>query len=233
MKTQFYTIFILLMLAGAVEAQEIKGIAGFIQSGYMNAPNAAKAFSEIYPDNTAGFANNYWLIGATAYYRNNNNMFMGDLQFGLQKVYSFNDKHAGAVYEAVLGKYGRIIKEEKNFWIYPSAGVGASVIALTSYDKINGERENMRTQTLVSPTFDIGMNADFLLSKLEWNKNYYLGWISGVKAGYRVSVKSKRWKKDEDEFYKDAFNKIYEMPSYTNSAFYVTLSFGMGSFDKK
>jgi hypothetical protein len=233
MKKNFYTLLISSIFIASISAQKIEGIAGFIQSGYMNAPNAAKAFSQVYPDNTAGFANNYWLIGATAYHRNNSNMFMGDLQFGLQKVYSFNDKHAGAVYEAVLGKYGRIIKEEKSFWLYPSAGAGASIIALTSYDKIDGERENVKTQSLVSPAFDMGMNADFLLSKLKWNENYYLGWIVGLKAGYRASIKSKRWKKDKDEFYKDAFNKIYEMPSYANNAFYVTLSFGMGSFDKK
>ncbi len=233
MKKIIYTLLITSIFISGINAQKIEGIAGFIQSGYMNAPNAAKAFSQAYPDNTVGFANNYWLVGATAYYRNNSSVFMGDLQFGLQKVYSFSDKHAGAVYEEVLGKYGRIIKEGKNFWVYPSAGVGASLISLTSYDKIAGERENMKTQTLVSPTFDMGMNADFLLSKLRWNKNYYIGWISGIKAGYRFSVKSKKWKKDEDEFYKDAFNKIYEMPSYTNNAFYVTLSFGMGSFDKK
>jgi hypothetical protein len=199
----------------------------------MNAPNAAKAFSQVYPDNATGFANNYLLAGATAYYRNNGNMFMGDLQFGLQKVYSFNDKHAGTVYEAILGKYGRIIREGKNYWFYPSIGAGASVIALTSYDNVNGRRENIKTQTLVSPTCDIGVNSDFLLSKLKWKENYYIGWISGIKAGYRFSVKSKRWKQEEDKFYKDAFNKIYETPSYTNNAFYVTLSFGMGSFDKK
>lgn len=214
-------------------AQKIEGIAGFIQSGYMNAPNAANVFSQIYPDNAAGFANNYWLVGTDAYYRHKSNVFMGDLQFGLQKVYSFNDKHAGAVYEAVIGKYGRIIKEEKNFWLYPSAGAGVSVIALTSYEDISGERKNMETLTLTSPSFDIGMNADFLLSKLKWNENYYLGWISGIKAGYRFSAKSKKWKRDEDEFYKGAFNKLYEISSYTDNVVYLSLSFGIGSFDKK
>jgi hypothetical protein len=86
----------------------------------------------------------------------------------------------------------------------------------------------MKTQTLVSPTFDAGMNIDFLLSKLRWNENYYLGWIAGFKAGYRFSIKSNNWKNDDNNFY-----KINQMPSYTNNAFYLTLSFGGGSFDKK
>jgi hypothetical protein len=229
MKTQFYTIFILLMLAGAVEAQEIKGIAGFIQSGYMNAPNAAKAFNQVFPQNSSGFANNYFLIGAEGFYRKNKNVFMGDWQFGLQKVYSFNNEYAGAVYEAVTGKYGRVIAEKKNVWIYPSAGAGVSVISLTSYKKINDRRENVNTQTLVSPGFDISMNTDFLLSKLTWKENYYTGWMLGIKAGYRVSLKSNNWKNDNNS----DFYKISKVPSYANNAFYVALSFGIGSFEKK
>lgn len=227
MKAKLYTIFLMLMLAGAVKAQKIQGIAGFIQSGYLNVPNA-KVFNQGYPGNTSGFANNYFLIGAEAFYRQKKNVFMGDWQFGLQKVYSFNNQHAGALYEAVMGKYGRLIAEKENVWIYPSAGMGVSVAALTSYDEIDGQKKNIKTKTLVSPTFDIGINADFLLSKLKWKENYYLGWISGIKAGYRVSVKSNKWHSDDNTFY-----KINEMPSYTNNAFYIMLSFGGGSFDKK
>lgn len=72
------------------------------------------------------------------------------------------------------------------------------------------------------------MNTDFLLSKLKWDENYYLGWIRGVKAGYRFSLKNNNWKIDDDNFY-----KINEMPSYTNNAFYIVFTFGGGSFDKK
>jgi len=228
MKRNIYLFAIAFMCSGIINAQKIQGIAGFIQSGYMNAPNAAKAFYQVYPDNPSGFANNYFLIGAEGFYRQGDNVFMANLQFGVQKVYSFNDEHAGAVYEAVLGKYGRIIAEEKNFWLYPSVGTGVSVISLTGYTTTDGIRENMKTQTLVAPVFDIGMNSDFLLSKLRWKENYYLGWISGIKAGYRISIKSNNWSNTESSFY-----KIHEMPSYANNSFYVTLSFGMGSFDKK
>jgi len=227
MKKNFYAIAMLLF-TNIVHAQKIEGLAGFIQSGYLNASNAAKTFSQVYPFNTAAFANNYFLIGAEAFYWEKNNVFVGDWQFGLQKIYSLNNVHAGSSYEAVLAKYGRIVKERKNFWLYPSAGAGASIISLTSYTKNNGVRENVKTETLVSPAFDFGMNANFLMSKLKWNEKYYLGWIMGIKAGYRISVKSNRWQNDDDNFYK----KI-EIPSYANNAFYVTLSFGGGSFDKK
>jgi hypothetical protein len=233
MKKNFYIVVLLAMMTSITHAQKIEGIAGFIQTGYMNAPNAAKAFNQVFPQNNSGFANNYFLIGAEAFYRQKNNVFMGEWQFGLQKVYSFNNQHAGALYEAVMGKYGRLVAEKENVWIYPSAGMGVSVAALTSYDEIDGQKKNMKTKTLVSPTFDMGMNADFLLSKLRWKENYYLGWISGIKAGYRFSIRSKKWKTDKDEFYKDGFQKLYETPSYANNAFYVMLSFGMGSFDKK
>jgi hypothetical protein len=167
MKNKFYSVFIMLMIASiiSVEAQKLEGAAGFIQSGYLNAPNA-KTLNQVYPENVSGFGNDYFLFGAEGFYRKNKNMFIGEWQFGLQKTYSFNDEHAGVVYETLLAKYARNIKDEKRIWIYPSAGAGASVIALTNYKDINGIKKNMTTNTLVSPTFDIGTNIDFLLSKL-------------------------------------------------------------------
>jgi hypothetical protein len=234
MKKNLYIVAIALILSAFADAQKIEGVAAFMKTGYMNAPNAAKIFNQVYPSGVSGFTGNYFLLGAEGYYRKNSSVFMGVWEFGLQKAYSLNDANADAVYEAVLGKYGRIITEGKNYWLYPSAGAGASVSSLTSYGKVNSRKENMRTQTLVSPTFDVGMNADFLLSKVRWNDKYYLGWIMGIKAGYRVSLKSDKWKDDYNNSYKDDnFYKINEMPAYTNNAFYVTLSVGGGSFDKK
>jgi hypothetical protein len=79
---------------------------------------------------------------------------------------------------------------------------------------------------LVSPSFDAGINADFLLSKPKWNKGYYDGWMLGIRVGCRASINSSKWKDENIE-------KPYYIPSYANNAFYVALAIGGGSFDKK
>ena len=222
-----YSVFIALLVANIIAAQKIEGVAGFIQLGYLVAPNT-KTFNQIYPSNVPGFANNYFLIGAEGFYRSGKHLIMGDWRIGFQKLYSLNEGKVGAFYQSIIGKYGQIIKEEKNIWFYPSIGAGASVASLTSFAKINGKEQNVNTQTLVSPSFDLGLNADFLLSKLRWKENYYLGWIMGVKAGYTFSAKRSKWKNNSNDSY-----KLVNAPSYTNNAFYAALSFGIGSFDKK
>jgi len=223
MKKNISLITISFIISAVACGQKIEGVAGFIQLGYLNAPYT-KVLNQVYP---AGFNDTYFSVGAEGFYRKNKNLIIGEWQFGLQKVYSFNDKHAGAVYEALLGKYGRIIKDKNSFWLYPSAGAGLSFISLTSYEDIN--KQNTATQTLVSPTFDFGMNADILLSKRKGKEDFYFGWIMGIKAGCRFAIKSDNWKDDTN----DAVNKKGEMPSYTNNAFYITLSIGGGSVNKK
>lgn len=214
------------MVAGSVKAQQTEGIAGFIQSGYLNT-HSSKFFKQVYTGNAFSFADNYFLIGAEGFYRKNQNIILAEWQLGLQKTYSFNDEHAGIVYEAVLAKYGRIIKEKKNFWFYPSAGAGTSVTSLTSHV---GNKENWKSETLRSPAFDIGLNTTFLMSKLKWDEGYYLGWVMEIRTGYRFSIKSNEWKENNNN---NDFYKINRMPSYSNSQFYITASIGGGSFDRK
>ena len=123
-------------------------------------------------------------------------------------------------------KWGRIIAENDHSWLYPSVGAGASIIQLTTYDKVSGNEENIQEKTLVSPSFDAGINADFLLSKINYKEGYYYGWMLGFRAGYRASFNSNNWQDEQ-------VVKPYDKPYYANNAFYVTITIGGGSFDRK
>lgn len=210
-----------------VTAQKMEGVAGFIQCGYMNAPNTSKAFRKVFSENNSAFSNNFFVTAAEGYYRKNKNLFIGEWTFGLQKKCKSNDLYRNIMLQIITGKYGRVINKSKKFWLYPAAGAGASVITLFNYTKDDGKKKNCVAQTLISPTLDVSMNANFLLSKPMWNDSFYLGWILGIHAGYRQSVKNNNWKTKGNTSLKSD-----DLPAYTNNSFYVTLSFGAGAYGK-
>lgn len=227
MKKNIYLLTIVLMLANFADGQKIKGLAGFIKSGYIYAPNVRKTFEDANAENNYAFTNNFWSFGAEAYYLTGNIIITGDGNIGVQKINTWNDIRSSAVYEALYGKFGWIIAKDKNYWVYPSVGAGASVMLLTNYKETNSLSEITNTKKLVSPSVDLAVNADVLLSKLHWNEKYYCGWMLGIRAGYRLSARNDNWQ-DDNNLYKSS-----EMPPYTNNAFYVTFSIGGGDFEKK
>jgi hypothetical protein len=48
----------------------------------------------------------------------------------------------------------------------------------------------------------------------------------GIRVGYRTSFRNNSWKTVE-------MKDTRKMPSYTNNAYYLTITFGGGSFDLK
>jgi hypothetical protein len=226
MKKHFTLSLLAIILLSSIYAQRIEGVAGFLKAGYMHAPSSGKIFSQVAPAGITGFDDNFYAFGGEAYYRKLKNIYTIEGTIGMQKQYSSGTNYAEPYNGAAHGKWGRIIAENDHYWLYPSVGAGASFIQLTTYDKISGNEENSQEKTLVSPSFDAGMNADFLLSKINYKEGYYYGWILGIRAGYRASVSSNNWKDEQ-------VVKPYDKPSYANSAFYVTITIGGGSFNRE
>jgi len=226
MKKLFTFLLFAFFVASSGYGQQIEGIAGFIKTGYMHAPSSGKTFKQIAPASINGFGDNYFLFGAEVYYRKWNNIYTVEGTMGVQKRYSINDTYAEPYCGAAHGKWGRIVAQNEHYWLYPAVGAGASIIQLTSYQQQDKRVSNLQEKTLVSPSFDASINADFLLSKPKWKEGYYYGWMLGIRAGYRASINSSKWR-DEDVV------KPYYMPRYANNAFYVTIAIGGGSFDKK
>lgn len=225
MKKIFIFIIFTSLLKGVIHAQKIEGVAGFMKGGYMYAPCSGNILNQITPSSKAGFRNNYFLFGAEVYYRENKNIYTVEGSMGVQKRYSYHPLYAEPYCGAAHLNWGRVIAENGHFWLYPVIGAGASVIQLTTYNKQNIRVENIKEKTLVSPSLNAGMNADFLLSKPKWKEGYYYGWMLGIRVGYRAAVNSSKWTYENEV-------KSYDKPRYANDAFYFTLAIGGGSFDK-
>jgi hypothetical protein len=226
MKKILTSIFTGLLFFVSVQAQITEGGAGFIKLGQAIAPNAENIYLQIAPDKIAGFTNYFTLIGAEVYYRERKNIITLEGSLGAQKA-----NHSASIYTepycgAVHLSLGRIVAENKKFWIYPNVGGGISFITLMTYNKTDGVAKNIEYQTLTGPSINLGINGDILLSKFHLMEKYYLGSMLGVRVGYRTAFRNNHWKTPDN---KEARN----MPFYTNNACYLTVTFGGGSFDLK
>jgi hypothetical protein len=79
---------------------------------------------------------------------------------------------------------------------------------------------------LITPSLDISINEDFLIGKVDPHEKRYGGIILGLRAGYRTSFSSNAWMDGN-------WNKLDNMPSYTNNSFYLSISVGSGGFAGK
>ena len=102
--------------------------------------------------------------------------------------------------------------------------MGILTLDLSTYDKKNDLADNLKSHLIDNYSVDLGINADFIFKKIP-NPQGVVLMISGLRAGYRLSVKNKVWR-DFDG------NKLDNMPSYAQNGFYVSLAIGYGIFIK-
>src|SRR5205085_7094592 len=109
-----------------VNAQKIRGGAGFLKLGYANSPGSATLFNKIAPENIEGFKNNFFAIGLDGYYRTGNIILGLDGYTGGQSTRSVGNLYVDAYTVANYVKFGWVLLESEEYWIYPSVGLGYS-----------------------------------------------------------------------------------------------------------
>ena len=125
-------------------------------------------------------------------------------------------------------KVGWIVNQGARYWIYPTVGFGTAALAMTTYTKTGSDAkaENRQNKYLYRPSFDIGLNADYLLSKSRSTDRRFGGLLLGLRAGYHISQESSSWRNDAND-------RLPSLPTYGNKGYYVTLAIGGGGFVKK
>ena len=220
-------VIFVLIAAGFLDASaQTKGIAVFLRGGYTYAPGAKKILAEIAPYEISGFTSNFTLLGLEGYYRTNKWIMGLEGTVGTQADYSKDQYHAQPYIGAAHFRLGSILYEGKQWWLYPSVGAGTSVTTLSVNEKLINKSGKIMNLNLYSPSFDLGINADLLTSKESRQQKKAGGLIIGFRAGYRFSPESDNWKDDKG-------NKITNLPSYRNNAFYITLIAAGGYFINK
>ena len=216
---------LLLTLATLTYSQQAEVIAGFFRIGYTHSAGTGKIMNAIAGNGITGFSDNFLLVGAEINYRYHRHVIIVEGYIGAQGDCSVENQYAEPFTGAAHLKYGRVIAYASNYWIYPAIGTGASMTALGRYQKVNGEFTVNENASLVSPSFDLSLNGNVLLTKPEYSRKRYGGFIIGCRIGYRTSPKNDHW-------YNDSGTRIQNMPSYSNRGFYLTLAVGAGGFRK-
>jgi hypothetical protein len=222
MKKIITILIIASVLLSPSSAQLTRGGAAFVKLGYARLDGSGSVFDKIAPAGVSPFSNNAAAFGAEGYYRINKLILGLDGNIGVHGVKLTDSKAAEALSGAAYARFGRIIKENKNYWLYPSIGIGTGAIALKTYARVNTGTSYEKINYLLSPSLDFGMNADFGLVRAQIDGKYnYL--ILGLRAGYRVSRSTDNW-------HGAKYDKLTITPSYGYHGFYIMASIGIGEF---
>jgi hypothetical protein len=90
-------------------------------------------------------------------------------------------------------------------------GLGSSTLGLTTYTKTGSEKKDQQNSMIFRPSFDVGINADFLLAKSRTTDQSFGGLILGLRAGYHLSSTGNDWRNDSN------WNSIPNLPNYTKT----------------
>jgi hypothetical protein len=222
-------ILCLLFIAMTININaQLKGGAGFFKTGYLFAPGSSAVVNKIISDASASITNNnYMIIGIEGYYRTGKSIISCDGYTAQQAIYSLeNNSSKEPFISSAQIKLGRIVKENKQYWLYPTMGIGATAFTLYSFREVNKSTVNDMTVTLLTPSADIGINADILIEKVDGNKKRFGGSMLAIRAGYRTSARSNNWTYSHS-------NQLLNLPYYSNNCFYLSVSIGAGGFVRK
>lgn len=224
MKKKFALSILILMLASGTNAQFVQGIAAFVKSGYYTLASAS-SLNKIAPAAYSNQSKNFFTVGAEGYYRWNKMLFGIDGNIAVQNgesAYTEGIKFSSGLASA---RFGYIISEEKDYWVYPSIAAGMAIIDMNIYDKKNDATQNLLTYINRNPSIDVGLNTDFILKKHSGTEEGFSSILAGIRAGYKFSIKNRTWR----DFYG---NRIDGMPTYNQNGFYITATIGCGAFIK-
>ncbi len=207
-------------------AQRVKGGAGFVKVGVANASGAGAVLDQIAPTGVSGFIDQFYLLGGESYYRTGNLILGLDGNVGAQTARSSGNSYGEGYTFYGHAKAGWIVNQGARYWIYPTVGAGSSTLGMTTYTKSGTTTQDRLNRLIFRPSLDVGLNADYLLSKSRTTDQRFGGLLLGLRAGYHVSSQGNDWHTDANE-------RLSNLPTYSNKGYYVTLTIGGGGFVKK
>lgn len=226
MKTKLFFLLLAMVLATAAGGQSTQGVAGNLRFGLAQLPNAANALQLLLPAGEKGFHATFYGYGAEGYYRSNSLLLALDGFLGTQNERSWNNQLARAYAGGLHARWGVILQEGKQYWIYPSFGLGGDVLALCLHTDPHQENETRLSYRVYNPVLDVGLNSDFVAARKTEELPLFGGQMIGIRAGFRFSPNQQRWLATDWE-------TTAALPPYTHRVVYLSVSVGYGVFVSK
>ena len=219
-------IFIItIILTQALPAQQSSGAACFFKAGYTSLTSSPTALNKMAPEGFGGFSKNFTVFGMEGYYRSTKAVLIFEGNISAPNSKTSGEEKTDVMFGTAYAKFGWIISEHKNNWIYPSIGAGIAETEISSYNSGTNESLSPKNKFLLNSSFDFALNADFIINKIP-DRNYYKSMLVGIRTGYQVSVKNNAWRNCEDD-------KVTNAPYYGHGGFYITATIGSGFFIRK
>ena len=218
-----FVIYLLVFISSAVNAQK-NGISAYFRIGYNNTPNTDSKLLPVAPGSKE-YASHFYGIGGELSWKSNKNILAAEGMIYAHGAVSSQSEYSEPFIGTGFVKTGYIVYESSGIFIYPSLALGISGIAITNYNKKQDKKYNIHTTYMLTPAFDVGLNADHIIFR--FHKAGSIGAFTiAARAGYRWSKKSGSWKRVE--------NQEYNNVRIANNGIYVGIGFGIGYFtDKK
>ena len=196
-----------------------------MRGGYTYAPGAGKELTAL-QDQIEGFTDNFSLLGVEGVYRKKKWLTGLEASFGAQKARTI-DTHSLKPYSGAAHiRVGYAVCEGKEYWLYPSVGLGVSTHNLSVREKNLNKTKKIDNIIQHAPSIDLGFNGDFITTKESANQKSAGGFMLGFRIGYRFSLRDANWKNDEGD-------EIKTTSTYRNNAYYLSLIAGFGMFKNK
>lgn len=206
-------------------AQEtaIYGGAGFFRLGHASLHRFSQAADQFTSAQQPSFGNDFMYIGGEGYARLNRNI----VGAGGYAMASRGITGASFRAEPFSGggylHYGRIVVDQRRFWLYPIIGLGVAMVGLTQSQTL-GQTNDEYTVMLPSFNARLGLGADWVAVPFGAGDNYG-GLLLGLRAGCQLSPASSAWRTSGEV-------AVSDRPRYATNGFYVTLAIGAGGFRK-
>lgn len=204
------------------------GGAGFFRAGYAQFHQVSRALESFTPTTMTPLGNDFLCIGGEGYGRLNKYIIGGTGYGMVRRSVVRNSIHARPFSGGGFLHVGRIVVDQPRFWLYPSVGLGFSMIGLTQYEQDpSGQRLHESSVFLPNVNVHVGIGADWLAVPIGGDYGKQSGGILlGVRVGYQLSPLTANWRGDEPA-------QGREEPRYATNGYYVTLTLGAGGFIRR
>lgn len=202
------------------------GFAGLIKMGYSISPGLERSLNQLDPAGNQPVKNSLSLFGIEGYAKRQQMIFIVDGYVAAQNIRREGDNYTAPFIVNGNLKLGRIIKETKQYWIYPSLGAGPAATIITHYNREDGSTSIDENYVVLSPVANIGLNADFIIPKLSLTDKEKARLVLGIRIGYQSFFRNRQWRNSN-------WSRVNGIPSFNNNLYYINASVGEGAFVKK
>lgn len=180
-------LFIILLANVQGTAQELTGVAGMVNAGFMSTRGFNTSIEKSTPDSIR-FGNGYTLVGAEGYYRHGKAILSASGYLGFQEGRPYGENFLERSVWTTHAGFGWILLGNSAFSFYPSVSFGVTGLTLTEYSR-HGDPQVDLVNTII-PSADLALHFDYLM--LNPNAGDYVvdGIVLGIKTGYNCRVAS-------------------------------------------